>query len=267
MKKIALTSLLAVFAAAGANAANVIDGNPLYMPRAGHFYSVTDLYSHSEDSETWALGEDFGFGVTDFLAVDLKTTITEYDSFDGAAWNDMTFGLTARVFDRGAWKADVYGRYAVGGVDVPGLGYVGGVWPDHKPFWDEDDSFYTWTMGLRAGYTTSLWTIAGHVDFNYTNSESFNWGDDTSLHMWRAGVDGQLVIDSDWNLVAGVEYTGYADDGVKDAGSWKVEFGVNYNIDATKFVGLYINGTMHHATGDWELDDGVGYGIKFGIDF
>ena len=39
--------------------------------------------------------------------------------------------------------------------------YVGGVWPDHKPFWDEDDSFYTWTMGLRAGYTTSLWTIAG----------------------------------------------------------------------------------------------------------
>ncbi len=267
MKKIALTSLLAVFAAAGANAANVIDGNPLYMPRAGHFYSVTDLYSHSEDSETWALGEDFGFGVTDFLAVDLKTTITEYDSFDGAAWNDMTFGLTARVFDRGAWKADVYGRYAVGGVDVPGLGYVGGVWPDHKPFWDEDDSFYTWTMGLRAGYTTSLWTIAGHVDFNYTNSESFNWGDDTSLHMWRAGVDGQLVIDSDWNLVAGVEYTGYADDGVKDAGSWKGEFGVNYNIDATKFVGLYINGTMHHATGDWELDDGVGYGIKFGIDF
>ena len=55
MKKIALTSLLAVFAAAGANAANVIDGNPLYKPRAGHFYSVTDLYSHSEDSETWTL--------------------------------------------------------------------------------------------------------------------------------------------------------------------------------------------------------------------
>ena len=256
MKKIALTSLLAVFAAAGANAANVIDGNPLYMPRAGHFYSVTDLYSHSENSETWRLGEDFGFGINDFLAVDLKTTMAEYDSFDGARWEDMTFGLTARVFDRGAWKADVYGRY---GVDE--------VWPDHKPFWDEDLSRYTWTMGMRAGYTTSLWTVAGHVDFNYTNLESFNWGDDTSSHVWRAGVDGQLVIDENWNLVAGVEYTGFADDWAKDDGSWTGTFGVNYNIDATKFVGLYINGAMHHATGDWEMADGVGYGIKFGIDF
>lgn len=256
MKKIALTSLLAVFAAAGANAANVIDGNPLYMPRAGHFYSVTDLYSHSENSETWRLGEDFGFGINDFLAVDLKTTVAEYDSFDGAGWEDMSFGLTARVFDRGAWKADVYGRYG-----------VNNVWPDHKPFWDEDDSTYTWTMGLRAGYTTTVWTVAGHFDFAYTNMESFNWGDDTSAHKLTGGVDAQFVIDSNWNLVAGVEYTGYADDWAKDMGSWTGMFGVNYNIDATKFVGLYINGAMHHATGDWEMADGVGYGIKFGIDF
>ena len=39
MKKIALTSLLSVFAVSGAYAANTIDGNPLYMPKAGHFYS------------------------------------------------------------------------------------------------------------------------------------------------------------------------------------------------------------------------------------
>ena len=41
MKKLALTSLLAMFAVSGANAANVIDGNPLYMPEQNHFYSVT----------------------------------------------------------------------------------------------------------------------------------------------------------------------------------------------------------------------------------
>ena len=267
MKKIALTSLLAVFAASGAHAANVIDGNPLYMPRAGHFYSETSLYSHSETSEDWRLGEDFGFGLTDFLAVDLKTTVAEYDSFDGAAWEDMSFGLTARVFDRGEWKADVYGRYVVGGVNVPGVGYVGGVWPDHKPFWAEDDSAYTWTMGLRAGYSASWWTVAGHVDFNYANSETFNWGDDTGLHMWRAGVDAQLVLDSNWNLVAGAEYSGYSDEEAHNWGRWTSMFGVNYNIDATKYVGLYINGSMSHLTDDWELDDGVGYGIKFGIDF
>ena len=48
MKKIALTSLLAVFTASGAMAANVIDGNPLYMPGQNHFYSVTNLSSHTE---------------------------------------------------------------------------------------------------------------------------------------------------------------------------------------------------------------------------
>ncbi len=256
MKKIALTSLLAVFAAAGANAANVIDGNPLYMPRGGHFYSETALASHSENADTWTLGEELGFGITDKLAFDVRTSLSEIDSFDGYAWNDMSFGLTARVFDEGAWKADLYGRY---GIDE--------VWGDHKPFWDEDDSHYTWVVGMRAGYTTTLWTIAGHVDFSYGNTESFNWGDDTSFHRWRAGLDAQLVLDAHWNLVAGAEYTGFADEGAKDAGSWTGEFGVNYNIDATKYVGLYINGAMRHITGDWELDDGVGYGIKFGIDF
>ena len=53
MKKVALTSLIAMFAFAGAHAANVIDGNPLYMPKAGHFYSVSDLGSHSEHLERW----------------------------------------------------------------------------------------------------------------------------------------------------------------------------------------------------------------------
>ena len=47
MKKLALTSLLAVFAISGAHAANVIDGNPLYMPGQNHFYSVSTLGSHT----------------------------------------------------------------------------------------------------------------------------------------------------------------------------------------------------------------------------
>ena len=258
MKKIALTSLLAVFAAAGAHAANVIDGNPLYMPRAGHFFSETSLDSHSEYSEDWRLREKFGFGVTDLLAVDLNTSASEVESFDGASWDDLSVGLTARVFSRGAWKADVYGRFGV----AP-------VWPDHRPFWDEDDSRYTWMVGIRGGYTTSLWTVAGHVDFSYNNTESFNWGDDTSFHIWVAGIDAQLVLDSHWNLAAGIEYTGYADDhvGFKNMGSWEGKFGVNYNIDATKYIGVWISGDMDHRTSDWELADGVGYGIKFGIEF
>ena len=255
MKKIALTSLLAVFAAAGANAANVIDGNPLYMPRGGHFYSETALASHSENSDTWTLGEELGFGITDKLAFDVRTSLSEIDSFDGYAWNDMSFGLTARVFDEGAWKADLYGRYAF----AP-------VWGDHQPFLDKDYTGYTWTVGVRAGYTTTQWTVAGFFDFNYSGDESFNW-DDEGWHTLRAGVAGQYVINAHWNLVADAAYTGRTDDGVKNAGSWEGTFGVNYNIDATKYVGAWISGGLTHASGDWEWADGVGYGVKFGIEF
>ena len=40
MKKLAFTSLLAVLAVSGAHAGNIIDGNPLYRPAEGRFYSI-----------------------------------------------------------------------------------------------------------------------------------------------------------------------------------------------------------------------------------
>ena len=255
MKKIALTSLLAVFAASGAHAANAIDGNPLYMPRAGHFYSETSLYSHSENSEDWTLGEEFGYGITNNLAVNVKTSVSEQESFDAYGWDDVAFGLTARLFDVREWKLDVYGGYGV----AP-------VWPYHAPFLAEEDTGYMWTVGVRGGYKTAMWTIAGHFDFNYMGYESFNW-DEEGMHMLRAGVDGQYVIDSNWNLVAGAEYTGWTDDGVKNGGSWEGVFGVNYNFDANKYIGAYVSGGLTHETGDWEWVDGFGYGVKFGIEF
>ena len=255
MRKIALTSLLAVVATGAAHAANRIDGNPLYMPQKGHFYSETGLSSHTENAEDWALGEEFGYGLTNNIAVNVKTSVSEQGSFDHASWDDMSFGLTARLFDMGAWKADVYGGYGV----AP-------IWGDHQPFLDEDYTKYTWTIGVRGGYQTGRFTLAGHVDFNYTGGESFNW-DEEGMHVWKAGADAQLVINGHWNLVAGAEYMGISDEGVKDAGTWTGMFGVNYNIDPTKFIGLYISDTASHKTGDWKIDDGIGFGVKFGIEF
>lgn len=256
MKKITLTSLLTIAMASAAHASvNVMNGNPLYMPRVGHFYSETALSSHSEHGEDWKLGEEFGYGVTNHLALKVKTSVSEIDSFDGYAWNDTSFDLTMRLLKKNGWVADIYGGYGV----AP-------VWDDHRPFLDKDDTKYTWTAGLRAGYMTARWTVAGYFDFNYTGSESFNW-DDEGRHELRAGVAGQYIIARDWNLVADVVYTGVTDSGVKDAGTWEGKFGINYNIDSTKYVGAYISGGLEHATGDWEWADGVGYGIKFGIDF
>lgn len=260
MKKIVLTSLLAVFAVSTAQAANVINDNPLYRPDAGKFYSVTELSSHSEDTNKWTLGEKFGYGVTDRLAVSLGTSVSESDWFDHMGWNEFELGVNYRALDMGNWKADAYGAYEL----TP-------VWGDHRPFLDEEDTWYTWKAGVRAGYQTQMWTVAGHVEFNYGNTESFNWGDD-GMHTLSAGVDGFLSLTSDWALMAGVEYTGVLDDeigniDVKDAGRWDGRIGVNYNVSDTSFVGAYISSEMEHSTGDWEFVDGFGFGLKFGAQF
>lgn len=262
MKKIALTSLLAVVAASGAHAANVIDGNPLYMPGQNRFYSVTDLASHSENADSYVLAEEFGYGILDNLAVNVRAAMAEEDVFDDYGMGNLGVKLTFRALDLGAWKADVYGEYGINGGSI--------FWHSDAAddtFWfDKDMTEYNWTAGIRGGYTTSLFTVAGHVEFAYENTESFNWNDE-GMHTWTVGVDGQYVIDDDWNLVAGIEYKGLSDSWAKNRGRWLGEFGVNYNIDATKFVGLYVDGEIAHATGDWEWKDGFGFGAKFGIDF
>ncbi|MDR1338301.1 MAG: hypothetical protein LBJ73_04725 [Rickettsiales bacterium] len=255
MKKLALLSLLAVFAVTGAHAANTINGNPLYRPDGGKFYSVTSLGSHSENTNAWGLGEEFGYGITDKLAVILGTTVSESNTFDRNAWNDFSLGLNYRAFEQGKIKADVFGSYR-----------LDSVWGDHASFLDKTLTSYAWTVGARVGYVADDFTIAGHFAFDYLGSESFNWGDE-GWHRLRLGLDAQYLIDSNWNVIAGVEYTGRTDDGVRDAGEWTGAVGANYNIDEDKYVGVFAGWAMRHATGDWELDDGFEFGAKFGIQF
>ncbi len=261
MKKIALTSLVAVFAASTANAANIINNNPLYRPIKNQFYSVTAIDSHSEDTNKWGLSEEFGYGFTNKMSAIVSTRATQSDTFDHTSWQNIGLELNYRALDMDNWKADVYGGYGL----TP-------VWGDHRPFLDEDDTMYRWVAGVRGGYTTAGWTLAAHAEYAYVNTESFNWGDD-GVRAMSLGIDGQLVLNQNWNLNAGVEYTGILSDKyfgitkVKNAGSWTGEFGVNYNINNDMYVGAYVNGEIAHATGDWEFKDGFGFGIKFGAQF
>lgn len=253
MKKLVLTSLLAVFAATGANAA--INDNPMYRPDQGRFYSVTELSSNTDTIENWSVSEKFGYGITDRASLYVSTGLAEGEWFDAMGWGDFEIGADYRLLDDMNWKVDAYASYM-----------VSPVWGDHQPFLDEDYTSYTWGVGVRAGYVTDMWTVAGHVEFNYLNTESFNWGDD-GLHALIAGVDGFLSLDSNWALMLGAEYTGMLDDQFDNAGLWTGKFGVNYNIDEDMFVGAYISGEMSHRTGDWEIADGMGFGVKFGAQF
>ena len=261
MKKIALTSLLAVFAAAGANAANTFDGNPLYMPQKGHFYSETSLSSDTNNVNAVELGEEFGYGVTDRLAVGVSTSVAESDWFEGNSWNEVAFDLKYRLIGDGAWKLDVMGGYGL----AP-------IWGDHASFLDKDTTEYAWTVGVRGGYVTEDWTLSAHANFIYMNTESFNWGnDDTDFnHMLNLGVAGHWTMSDTWSAVVGADYYKLMDRYNSTNGMWQLTLGLNMNIDDTKYVGAYLTKDMVRENGGYlDVDDvnGYGVGLKFGIDF
>lgn len=270
MKKIALTSLLAVFAVSGANAANVIDGNPLYMPGQNHFYSVTDFGTHTKNDTPWVLGEEFGYGILDNLAVNVETSMTENKAFDEFSEDGLSMNVAFRALDMGGWKLDAVAGYGFTGIYVHPKVAGGDAW------FDKDNTLYTWTAGVRGGFVGSNWTVAGRTLYKYTNLESFNWNDE-GVRALELGLTGQYVFDSNWSVLADVEYSSILGDmnmsgaKAKNEGVWAGELAVNYNIDATKYVGLYINGSLNHHDGakadEWGWEDGFGYGVKFGIDF
>ena len=267
MKKIALTSLIAMFAFAGAHAANVIDGNPLYMPKKGHFYSETALDTETRNVDRTAIIEEFGYGVTDRLTLAVAAQLDQEDWFKQTALDGFALGATYRFADFAKWKWDVLAQYTVAPVWGDGDGFLRG------RFLEKDDTFYVWTVGVRGGYTAGDVTVAGHVVMDYTNTESFNWNKKnlTLRHVLRAGLDAQLLLNKDWNLVSGAEYTKDLDMYNETLGQWELTFGANYNIDATKYVGAYFSKEIQHtkavSDGTWEVQDGFGMGVKFGIDF
>ena len=294
MKKIALTSLLAVVAASAAHASvNVIDGNPLYMPMKGHFYSETSLSSDTNNVDEWTLGEKFGYGITDRLAVSVNTSMSEAYWFKGAkgyqdntaatnqgepygglgnSWNELGADITWRVINDNAWKLDVMGGFE-----------MNPIWGDHVPFLDKDTTLYRWAAGVRGGYVNNDWTLSAHANFIYANTEAFNWGDDDATylvlgeetefwmnHILNLGVAGHWTMSDTWSAYAGADYYKILDhyNDVENKGHWDLKLGLNMNIDTTKYVGAYLTKTIaREQDGEMLIEDGYGFGVKFGIDF
>lgn len=247
MKKLVLTSFLAVLAVSSAGAANINYGNPLYRPDANHFYSQTSL-DMDTDYNYFTLGEEFGYGITNKLSAILKTA-GSYDSSDTAidkfSWNNMSLGLNYRYIDMGAWKADAY-------ADVSQI---------YDTTQDLETIYYNWRAGLKFGYMTSDWTVAMTAQADYVKDDI----EDYKFDSWgmKLGLEGQYVMDKNWNMVAGLDYNFNLTDEYYEHNPLVAKVGINYNMDATKYVGIY-------ATRDLKADstnDLYGMGVKFGIDF
>ncbi len=263
MKKIALTSLLAVFAVSGAQAAakNVLDGNPLYMPQENHFVSETYLESNSQSTNEATLGEYFGYGITDRLMVGLETSVSEMDAFDTTSWNEVALDAKYRVIGDGAWKLDLTAGYGVDAMRAY-----------HTDFLDKDATFYMWTAGVRGGYVQKDWTLMGRLNLIYANTESFNWNEDEmwANHIVNLGFSGFWRMSDYWSGIVSADYYKVMDhySRAEAAGSWDLSAGLNLNIDSTKYVGVYVTKEINHVSaGKWEAEDGFGFGAKFGIDF
>ncbi len=263
MKKIALTSLLAVFAVSGAQAAakNVLDGNPLYMPQENHFVSETYLESNSQSTNEATLGEYFGYGITDRLMVGLETSVSEMDAFDTTSWNEVALDAKYRVIGDGAWKLDLTAGYGVDAMRAY-----------HTDFLDKDATFYMWTAGVRGGYVQKDWTLMGRLNLIYANTESFNWNEDEmwANHIVNLGFSGFWRMSDYWSGIVSADYYKIMDhySRAEAAGSWDLSAGLNLNIDPTKYVGVYVTKEINHVSaGKWEAEDGFGFGAKFGIDF
>ena len=263
MKKIALTSLLAVFAVSGAQAAanNVLHGNPLYMPQENHFVSETQLESNSQSTTEATLGEYFGYGITDRLMVGLETSVSEMDAFDTTSWNEVALDAKYRVIGDGAWKLDLTAGYGVDAMRAY-----------HTDFLDKDATFYMWTAGVRGGYVQKDWTLMGRLNLIYANTESFNWNEDEmwANHIVNLGFSGFWRMSDYWSGIVSADYYKIMDhySRAEAAGSWNLSAGLNLNIDPTKYVGVYVTKEINHvAKGEWKAEDGFGFGAKFGIDF
>ncbi len=231
---------------------NVINGNPLYRPMAGHFYSVTDIettvggYSNSFDN--WSLREVFGFGISDTLSIWLDTTASTH-KFDGFyPWSNFGGGISARIIDVDGWKGDIYGK----------LDVMGG-----EDWWHEDFNLYNWTAGMKFGWSECLWTLNGLFEYDYTNTEAFNWGD-KGIRGYRAGLEGQLILTSTLNLVANVVYEmpEYVDN------AFTGMIGLNYNFADNGYVGIYAKQVLaEDANEDWNLAKDTVVGVQLGLDF
>jgi LysM repeat protein len=231
---------------------NVINGNPLYRPAQRRWYSVTD-FSTNTSFKPFALHEEFGYGITDRLSIFLDTYASTSNQFKTGtnAWNYFGGGLSWRYLDRGAWKADAYGK-------VRAVANRRGA----TDWWHNDTNAYSWAVGTKLGYSTCWWTLNGLFEYDYANTEAFNWNTLPSLKNYTAGLEMQVVFNHRWNMIARVVYNmpQYAENGFGG------KLGLNYNFTPHTYLGAYVGQSIASEKAG-KLARDTTLGLTLGIDF
>lgn len=250
MKKIFLLSVLLSGIAHTANATHVFNGNPMYHPGQGTFYNVLSPVNFDTKFERFVMADEFGYGVTDFFTV-LVQTSGAYDSSDNPefgkwAWNNLAIGFDWAIDDIGGYHTEVFGS----------LNQI------YDMRHDFDIAGYNWTLGTRVGQFFDDWTIAGVVlvEYLYGTNNPFNydaWG-------MSVGLEGQYVLNSQWNVVADLMFNFDLFDDYYDYGEQLVlGVGINYNFDASKYIGLRMGKDWVHSFDRAPMEFEINFGMEF----
>lgn len=249
MKKIFVFSAVLFVFSSVANATNVINGNPLYNPARGRFYNIFTPVELNTKLERFVLSDELGYGVSDEFAIHVATS-GSYDSSDHPefgkwAWNDLEFGFDWDLWDEGEHHAEIYG--------------------DVKQIYNTRDNLqtvaYNWTVGARMGRMTDDWTVVGVVQVDYLNDDLPN--DTFDAWAMTVGMQGQYILDNNWNFVANLMFDFDLFDNYYDGEQLRFGVGLNYNIDTTKYLGMYVEKDVVHSFERAPAKIGVVFGIDF----
>ena len=235
--------------ASAALAANVINGNPLYSPAQGRFYNLFTPIEVNSEFDRFVMADEFGYGITDKLTAMVQTA-GSYDSSDNPqfgkwSWNHLQVGLDWTLADDGEYQADVYGRAMQ-------------VYDTRQHL---ETIAYNWTVGAQVGRQTDKWTVAGVVEVDYLNDDV----DYKNADAWAmsVGVQGQYILNDNWNLVGDLMFDFDLFDDYYDGEQLRVKVGANYNLDTTKYVGVYAAKDVVHSFDSAPMV----FGFVFGADF
>lgn len=249
MKKGIVLSGVLVCLSGVANAANVIDGNPFYNPKQGHYYNILTPFQVNSKFDKFVMADEFGYGVSDSFAI-YTSTSGSYDSSDNPefgkwAWNDLEFGYDWNLWEKDGRIAETYGAVKQIYSTRHGLQTVA----------------YNWTTGARVGRVTEDWSLAGIVQVDYLNDDL----PEDTFDSWAmgVGVKGQYVLNSRWNIVGGMMFDFDLFGTYYDGERLMIDLGVNYNLDETKYMGFYVKKDIVHSFEHSPATMGVLVGIDF----
>lgn len=249
MTKMFLFSGVLVCLSGVANAGNIMNGSPFYNPAAGRFYNILTPVQANSKFDYFVMADEFGYGVTDAFTIHIATS-GSYDSSDNPqfgkwSWNDLEFGFDWDLWQQGQLQAGTYG--------------------DVKQVFDTKDGLetvaYNWTMGAQVGRMTDKWSVAGIVEVDYLNDDLPQ--DTFDAWAMTVGAQSQIIIDNHWNLVGGLLFDFDLFDKYYNGERLRLQFGVNYNFDSTKYLGVSLEKDIVHSFDSAPAK----IGVKFGVDF